>query len=198
MIDYIKGPIEELTPTYVVIDCSGVGYRCEISLPTFTAIDGKPQIKLLVHEAIREDAWTLYGFIDERERNLFRLLIGVSGVGASTARMILSALSAPELETAIMNGDHLILKAVKGIGAKTAQRIIVDLKDKVKPSDDTGIATLPISGNFASTPAFDESLAALVMLGFQRVQAEKVLKKLYAANPDMKVEIAIKQALALL
>ncbi len=198
MIDYVKGQIEELTPTYAVIDCSGIGYRCEISLPSFTAIEGKVTVKLLIHEAIREDAWTLYGFVDERERNLFRLLIGVSGVGAGTARMILSALSAPELEAAIMNGDHLKLKAVKGIGAKTAQRIIVDLKDKVKPGDDNGTSILPPSGNMTATPAFDESLAALVMLGFQRNQAEKVLKKLYSADPSLKVENAIKQALALL
>lgn len=198
MIDYVKGQIEELTPTYAVIDCSGIGYRCEISLPSFTAIEGKVTVKLLIHEAIREDAWTLYGFVDERERNLFRLLIGVSGVGAGTARMILSALSAPELEAAIMNGDHLKLKAVKGIGAKTAQRIIVDLKDKVKPGNDNGTSILPPSGNMTATPAFDESLAALVMLGFQRNQAEKVLKKLYSADPSLKVENAIKQALALL
>ena len=198
MIDYVKGQIEELTPTYAVIDCSGIGYRCEISLPSFTAIEGKATVKLLIHEAIREDAWTLYGFVDERERNLFRLLIGVSGVGAGTARMILSALSAPELEAAIMNGDHLKLKAVKGIGAKTAQRILVDPNDTVNPGDDTGTSILPPSGNMTATPAFDESLAALVMLGFQRNQAEKVLKKLYSADPSLKVENAIKQALALL
>ena len=199
MIDYVKGQLEELTPTYAVIDCSGIGYRCEISLPTFTAIEGKQQVKLLVHESIREDTWTLYGFTDERERSLFRLLIGVSGVGAGTARMILSALSVPELEASIMNGDHMKLKAVKGIGAKTAQRIIVDLKDKVKPTDDNGILPLPTSaGNIASTPAFDESLAALVMLGFPRSQSEKVLKKLYGADPELKVEAAIKQALAIL
>lgn len=198
MIEYVKGSVEELTPTYAVIDCSGLGYRCEISLPTFTAIEGKSQVKLLVHEAIREDAWTLYGFIDERERGLFRLLIGVSGVGAGTARMILSALSATELEAAIINGDHLKLKAVKGIGAKTAQRIIVDLKDKVKPSDDTDMASVMTAGKAASSPAFEESLAALTMLGFPRAHAEKVLKKLYGADPALKVETAIKQALALL
>lgn len=198
MIEYVKGTVEELTPTYAVIDCSGLGYRCEISLPTFTAIEGKSQVKLLVHEAIREDAWTLYGFIDERERGLFRLLIGVSGVGAGTARMILSALSATELEAAIINGDHLKLKAVKGIGAKTAQRIIVDLKDKVKPSDDTDMASVIAAGKATSSPAFEESLAALTMLGFPRAHAEKVLKKLYGADPALKVETAIKQALALL
>lgn len=197
MIDYVKGTVEELTPTYAVIDCCGTGYRCEISLPTFTAIEGKSQIKLLVHESIREDAWTLYGFNDERERGLFRLLIGVSGVGAGTARMILSALSAPELEAAIMNGDHLRLKAVKGIGAKTAQRIIVDLKDKVKPSGDDIMPTAP---GIETTPtaAYEEALAALVMLGFPRTQADKVLKKLYGADPTLKVETAIKQALAIL
>lgn len=198
MIDYIKGSLEELTPTYAVIDCSGVGYRCEISLPTFTSCEGKQQVKLLVHEVVREDAWTLYGFTDERERSLFRLLIGVSGVGAGTARMILSALSAAELEAVITSGDHVSLKAVKGIGAKTAQRIIVDLKDKVKPADDFEPTLLPSAGAIASTPAFDEALAALVMLGFPRSQSEKVLKKLYGADHELKVETAIKQALALL
>lgn len=197
MIDYVKGSVSELTPTYAVIECAGIGYRCEISLQTYTAIEGKSEVKLLVHEAIREDAWTLYGFTEERERELFRLLIGVSGVGAGTARMILSALSAPELESAIVGGDHMRLKAVKGIGAKTAQRIIVDLKDKVKPRDEETQALIPTQA-ITTSEAYEEALAALVMLGFPRAAAEKVLKKLYGADRDLKVETAIKQALALL
>ena len=140
----------------------------------------------------------LFGFATANERALFRELIGVSGVGANTARMILSSIPPAELEQTISSGDDKRLKSVKGVGAKTAQRIIVDLKDKVKPGDDNGTSILPPSGNMTATPAFDESLAALVMLGFQRNQAEKVLKKLYSADPSLKVENAIKQALALL
>ena len=128
MIEYIKGELAELTPTYAVIDCSGVGYLLNISLPAYTRLEGQRNAKLLVHESIREDAHVLYGFIDEQERSLFRLLIGVSGVGANTARMILSSIAAPELELIIATGDVNKLKNVKGIGTKTAQRIIVDLK----------------------------------------------------------------------
>ena len=132
MIEYISGPVAELTPTYAVIDCHGVGYLLNITLPAFTALEGQNQARLLVHEVIREDTHQLYGFINEQERSLFRLLLGVSGVGANTARMILSSIPAPELEGVIISGDHLKLKNVKGIGTKTAQRVIVDLRDKNK------------------------------------------------------------------
>ena len=193
MIEYIKGVLAELTPASVVIECGGIGYLLNISLSTFSSLEGVKETKLLVHEVIREDAPQLYGFATEQERVLFRALIGVSGVGANTARMILSSFQAPELEAVIVNGDHARLKNVKGIGAKTAQRIIVDLKDKIKPMGDALILQ-PMLGS----EVFDEALSALVMLGFPRPQSQKVLKKIFDANPLVKVEVAIKQALAMM
>lgn len=193
MIEYIKGALAELTPASVVIECGGIGYLLNISLSTFGSLEGVKETKLLVHEVIREDAHQLYGFATEQERVLFRALIGVSGVGANTARMILSSFQAPELEAVIVNGDHARLKNVKGIGAKTAQRIIVDLKDKIKPMGDALILQ-PMLGS----EVFDEALSALVMLGFPRPQSQKVLKKIFDANPSVKVEVAIKQALAMM
>ena len=193
MIEYIKGEIAELTPTNAVIECGGVGYLLNISLPAFTRLEGAKNAKLLVHEAIREDAHVLYGFIDEQERTLFRLLIGVSGVGANTARMILSSKAAPELEIVIASGDHAKLKNVKGIGVKTAQRIIVDLKDKIKPIGDAFIIQPTIASD-----VFEEALAAMVMLGFARPQSQKVLKKLFDSDPSLKVEAAIKKALSMM
>ena len=196
MIEYITGKIAELSPTYAVIETGGgVAYRLEITLPVYSQLEGKETQRLLVHEAIREDAWNLYGFLEERERNLFRTLIGVSGVGANTARLILSSIPAPELEQAIVGGDVSRLKAVKGIGAKTAQRIIVDLKDKIQ-IDETNIATNTTSSNEPDNEIFNEALAALTMLGFTRQASSKVLKSLFAANPAMRVEDAIKKALA--
>ena len=193
MIEYISGEIAELTPTYAVIDCGGIGYLLCITLPAFTALEGQKRAKLLVHEAIREDAHTLYGFVNEQERQLFRLLIGVSGVGANTARMILSSIAAPELETVICSGDHARLKAVKGIGTKTAQRVIVDLRDKIKPTSDTLINQPTITSE-----VYEEALSALVMLGFARPQSQKALKKIFEADPAVKVETAIKRALAMM
>lgn len=193
MIEYIKGQLTELTPTYSVIECSGVGYLLNISVPTYSALEGKTEAKLLVHEAIREDAHVLYGFINEQERSLFRLLIGVSGVGANTARMILSSIAAPQLEQIILTGDHSTLKKVKGIGTKTAERIIVDLKDKIKPIGDALILQQSVTNE-----VFEEALAALVMLGFNRLQSQKVLKKLFDSEPSIKVEIAIKKALSMM
>ena len=193
MIEYIKGELSELTPTYAVIDCGGIGYLLNISIPTYSALDGAKSAKLLVHEAIREDAHVLYGFVKEQERSLFRLLIGVSGVGANTARMILSSIAAPQLEQIIMTGDHSVLKKVKGIGSKTAERIIVDLKDKIKPIGDTLILQPSLTNE-----VFEEALAALVMLGFNRVQSQKVLKKLFDTEPSIAVEVAIKKALSMM
>lgn len=193
MIEYIKGQLTELTPTYSVIECSGVGYLLNISVPTYSALEGKTDAKLLVHEAIREDAHVLYGFINEQERSLFRLLIGVSGVGANMARMILSSIAAPQLEQIILTGDHSTLKKVKGIGTKTAERIIVDLKDKIKPIGDALILQQSVTNE-----VFEEALAALVMLGFNRLQSQKVLKKLFDSEPSIKVEIAIKKALSMM
>lgn len=193
MIEYIKGELAELTPTYAVIDCGGVGYMLNISVPTYSSLDGLKEAKLLVHEAIREDAHVLYGFINEQERSLFRSLIGVSGVGANTARMILSSIAAPQLEQIIITGDHAMLKKVKGIGSKTAERIIVDLKDKIKPIGDSLILQPTVTNE-----VYEEALAALVMLGFNRVQSQKVLKKLFDSEPSIAVEVAIKKALSMM
>ena len=194
MIEYIKGTVAELTPATVVIETrGGVAYLLNISLATFSALEGVSESRLLVHEAIREDAWVLFGFVDERERSLFRLLIGVSGVGANTARMILSSIPAQELEVVISSGDPARLKTVKGVGAKTAQRIIVDLKDKIKV-DDCTLSLQPVVNN----DIYEEALAALVMLGFQRQASQKALKKLFEANPSITVEAAIKRALTMM
>jgi Holliday junction DNA helicase RuvA len=193
MIEYIQGVIAELTPATVTIDTGGVAYLLNISLNTYTGLQGQTSAKLLVHENIREDAWSLYGFASERERTLFRALIGVSGVGAGTARVILSGFTTAELEQAIAGGDVKALKNVKGIGGKTAERIIVDLRDKIKPEGDTLLVQAT-----ANNDVFDEALAALVMLGYTRQQSQKALKKLFDADPTLKVENAIKKALALM
>lgn len=193
MIEYIKGEITQLNPTDAVVECNGIGYMLSISLTTFTALEGQKNVKLLVHESIREDAHQLFGFINEQERQLFRQLIGVSGVGANTARMILSSIPAPELESVIASGDHSRLKNVKGIGIKTAQRIIVDLRDKIKPAD-----VSLINQSDTSSEVFDEALLALVMLGFTKQQSQKALKKIFADNPLVRVEVAIKKALAMM
>lgn len=196
MIEFIRGRIAELNPAAVTLDTGAIGYLLNISLTTFSALQqaGAKEVKLLVHEIIREDAHLLFGFLDSAEREMFRLLIGVSGIGANTARMILSSIPAAELETVIASGDHSRLKNVKGIGTKTAQRVIVDLRDKIKPSD----ATLTIQPAASTGEVFDEALAALVMLGFQRQQSQKVLKKIFESDPLVKVEGAIKRALTMM
>lgn len=193
MIDYIKGSIAELTPTYAVIDCSGIGYEVNISLIDYSAMTDMQSAKLYVHESIREDAHVLFGFLTRQSRQLFRLLIGVSGVGPNTARLILSAYNTEQLEVAIASGDEHILKSVKGIGGKTAQRIIVDLKDKIKPEAESLNINVQSAGE-----NYDDALAALMMLGFNRVQSQKALKKLFTANSALATEDAIKQALAML
>ena len=193
MIEYIKGDITQLNPTDTVIECNGIGYLLSISLYTYSALDGQKSAKLLVHESIREDAHQLFGFINEQERHLFRQLIGVSGVGANTARVILSSIPAPDLEAVIASGDDSRLKNVKGIGTKTAQRIIVDLRDKIKP-DGVSLINQPAMGS----DIYDEALAALVMLGFNKAQSQKALKKIFADDPTTRVETAIKKALSMM
>ncbi|MDE6682131.1 MAG: Holliday junction branch migration protein RuvA, partial [Muribaculaceae bacterium] len=171
MIDYISGSVAEITPTNAIVDCNGLGYDINITLIDYPNISTTGKIKLFIYEAIREDAHVLYGFLSKRSRELFKLLIGVSGVGPNTARLILSSMTNNQLESAIASGQDSALKAVKGIGGKTAQRIIVDLKDKIKTE---GVTLL------TSTPAgesYDDSVAALVMLGFTAQQSQKVLKK---------------------
>lgn len=199
MLEYIKGIITENTPTYVVVEAGNLGYLINIPLSTFSRLQNcSGEIKLWLHQVIREDAWTLYGFFTTRERELFRLLIGVSGVGPGTASLILSSLSPAELELTISSGDHSRLKGVKGIGAKTAQRIIVDLKDKIKPSEETlllsGDAILPSS----NSEVYEEALAALTVLGYPRPACQKALRRIFDADPAIKVEAAIKQAFTMM
>ena len=194
MIEYIKGTLSQLTPTSATVETSGgVAYLLNITLPTFSALEGQKDCRLYVHESIRDDAWVLYGFAEERERALFRSLIGVSGVGAATAVIILSSLQGDELAGVISGGDVRRLKAIKGIGAKTAERIIVDLRDKIKATGDTLSIQMP-----ARSDAFEEALAALHMLGFDRKQSEKALSALFDADPTIKVEAAIKKALSMM
>ncbi len=196
MIEYVKGDIASLTPTEVVVETTGgVGYLLNISVNSFTAINtsGSKSVRLYVHEVIREDAITLYGFFDLQEREIFRQLIGVSGVGASIARMILSSIAPAELQQVIVSGDARRLKTVKGIGGKTAERIIVDLKDKIKGVDATLLGKIE-----KTSEIFDEAMAALVMLGFPKPQTQKVLTKIFDAEPDIKVEVAIKKALSMM
>lgn len=194
MYDYIKGNVAELTPTYVVLDNHGVGYMINISLNSFNALQHQEDVvKVYVYEAIREDAHLLFGFTERRERELFLLLISVSGVGANTARMILSSLTPSDLEQTIASENVGILKSVKGIGAKTAERIIVDLKDKIKLSTDTLLDKSQVTSE-----VFDEAMSALVMLGFTKQMSQKALKKLFTAEPTITVEQALKKALKMM
>lgn len=189
MYEYIKGKVEELSPAMAVIEASQIGYAINISLNTYAALEGKAEAKLYIYEAIREDAFVLYGFSEKSERELFLLLISVSGVGANTARMILSSFSVDELQ-AIISGENVNqLKAVKGIGLKTAQRIIVDLKDKV------GKETSPIGSQIQANNNREEALTALVLLGFNRSASAKVVDKIIAAEPNISLEKIIKDAL---
>lgn len=197
MIEYIKGTIAELNPTYVVLDNHGIGYLLNISLLTYDSLMKSGQggeAMLYAYEVIREDAHTLFGFANKREREAFMLLISVSGVGPNIARMVLSTMNVDELSQAVTSGNVARFKQVKGVGGKTAQRIIVDLKDKIKPSDDT----LLIQQGQVSGEVYDEALAALVMLGFTQQASQRALKALFSSNPALSVEQAIKQALKLM
>jgi len=197
MIEYIKGGIAELSPATAVIDCNGLGYAINISLNTYTDIQGKKECKLYVYEAIREDAYVLYGFSNKQERELFLLLISVSGIGGNTARMILSALSPSELINAIGTENANLLKSVKGIGLKTAQRVIIDLKDKIKTfgmaAGETGANALGFIA--ANAQVQEEAIAALTMLGFAQAPSQKVVLSILKEEPDIPVEQVIKLAL---
>lgn len=194
MIDYISGSLADLNPVAAVIDCHGIGYEINISLLDYSELQGKREARLFIHEAIREDAHVLYGFISRRARELFRILIGVSGVGPNTARLILSAHSVPQLESAIASGDVAPLKAVKGIGAKTAERIIVDLRDKIKVSSEALSTSAPVPAG----ANFDDASAALVILGYTPQQTRKALSKVFATKPDVSVEEAVRLAIKII
>jgi Holliday junction DNA helicase RuvA len=190
MFEYLEGKIAEITPAFAVLDVGGVGYFINISLTTFSEVKALEKAKLYIHQAIREDAHLLFGFSKKDERTLFRMLISVSGVGASTAQMMLSSINPAELSQSIMNGDVQQLKSIKGIGVKTAQRIIVELKDKVGKES--------LSEDFFAeqdNTLQQEAFSALLALGFQKNTVEKVVKKILTQNQNLTVEELIKEAL---
>ena len=193
MYAFISGKIAEITPAYAIVDNHGVGYFINITLNTFTAIGDQTEVKLYTHLQVLEDAHNLFGFYTSKERDMFELLISVSGVGCNTARLILSSLTVNELSTAIAGEDIRTIQSVKGIGSKTAQRIIVDLKDKVKKTE----YTEEIVGVVDNTVK-NEALSALVILGFSKNAASKALDKLLKQSPDASVEVLIREALKLL
>lgn len=191
MYEYISGKIAGLTPANAVVEAGSVGYFLHISLNTYSAINGQQNVKLFLHQVVREDAHLLYGFADQNERELFRQLISVNGIGSNTALMMLSSLTPDEIKKAILEENVNLLKSIKGIGVKTAQRVIIDLKDK--------IGKLPASDQILITGADntirDEALSALVMLGFARKNVEKELDQILKSNPGITVEQVIKTAL---
>ena len=199
MIEYIKGSLTELTPAQAVIEAAGVGYALNISLNTFSAIQSKQEVKLFVFEVIREDTHLLYGFSSKKEREMFTLLITVQGVGVNTARMILSAMSVAELCNCISTGNEKMIKTVKGIGLKTAQRIIVDLRDKIVA---LGIVDEIPAGGAISSPVNnevrDEAVSALSMLGFAPAPSQKVVVEYLQQHPDAPVAVVVKEALKLI
>lgn len=202
MIEYIKGTLAELSPALAVVEAYGVGYALNISLTTYTKIQGLKDVKLFVHEQLttggRDDSFTLYGFATKQERELYRMLISVSGVGANTARMMLSSLTPTELCNAIANGDEKIIKSVKGIGLKTAQRVILDLKNKIVSTgiaDELHVAKEHSAGPSVNTAVKDEAVSALTMLGFSPAPSAKVVVEILTAQPDLQVEMVVKEAL---
>jgi Holliday junction DNA helicase RuvA len=196
MIEYIKGELTELTPALATVEAAGVGYALSISLNTYSAIQGKKDVKLYVYEAIREDAYLLYGFYNKKEREMFQLLISVSGVGANTARMMLSSMSVSELCNAISTGNERVMKGIKGIGKMTAQRVIVDLRDKIVA---LGIADEIPAGGTVTAPVNnavkDEAVSALTMLGFSPAPSQKVVLQILQEQPSLPVEQVVKLAL---
>ena len=202
MIEYIKGELAELTPVLAVIEAEGVGYALSISLNTYTAIQGNKETKLYVHENLvtggRDDCYNLYGFATRQERELYRLLISVSGVGANTARLMLSSITPAELCNAIANGNEKLIKGVKGIGMKTAQRIIVDLKDKILSTgiaDELHVATTQEESLQVNSTIRDEAVSALTMLGFSPAPSAKIVTQIISEQPDIAVEVVVKEAL---
>ena len=196
MIEYIKGELADLSPAMAVVEAGGVGYALNISLNTYSAIQGKKDVKLYAFESIREDAHVLYGFVNKKERELFQLLITVSGIGPNTARMVLSSMSPSELCNSISTGNEKLIKGIKGIGLKTAQRIIVDLRDKIVT---LGIAEeIPAGGSIqapVNNQVKDEAVSALTMLGFSPAPSQKVVVSILQERPDAPVEEVIKLAL---
>jgi Holliday junction DNA helicase RuvA len=193
MIDYIKGEITELNPTYAVVETAGIGYFINIALPVYSALNGQKNGKLYVYEVIREDAHSLFGFLNQADRQLFLMLISVSGIGANTARMIMSSYAVVEIQQMIATGNAVALSSIKGIGAKTAQRIIVDLKDKIIKLNVISDMNLPqqqISGEVR-----DEAVSALVMLGFAANVSQKAVDGILKSQSDVSVEQLIKLAL---
>ena len=199
MIDYIKGELSELTPAMSVVEAAGVGYAMNISLNCYSAIQGKKDVKLYVYESIREDAHVLFGFASKKEREMFLLLITVSGVGPNTARMVLSSMSPAELCNSISTGNERMIKTVKGIGLKTAQRIIVDLRDKIVSLGIT--EEIPAGGsmeNPVDNRVKEEAVSALTMLGFSPAPSQKVVMQILKDNPTAAVEQVIKMALKMI
>ena len=190
MITQIRGRLVEKNPTYVVVDCAGVGYLLHVSLQTYSSLPTDENIRLFTHLSIREDAHTLYGFITKTEREVFKLLISVSGVGPSIARTMLSSMNSEEVQNAIASENVALIQSVKGIGAKTAQRVIVDLKDKILKTFD--IDEVSLSSNNTNK---EEALSALEVLGFNRRQSEKVITAILKETPNATVELLIKKAL---
>lgn len=193
MYEYIKGEITDLGPAHVVLETNGVGYIINITVAGYTQLSGQNTARLYLHEVIREDTFDLYGFSELKERELFRLLISVSGIGANTARMMLSSLSVQELEMAILSDNVTALKGIKGIGLKTAQRVIVELKDKIgKSQAQSEIFAVP------NNTAREEALSALTMLGFNKAASQKVVEKIMTSEPQIGVEEVVKKALKLM
>jgi len=190
MITHIQGKLVEKTPTHVIIDCNGIGYFVNISLHTFSQLLDIEAIKVFTHLQVKEDSHTLYGFISSAEREIFRLLISVSGIGANTARTMLSSLTPKQIREGIAVGDVPLIQSVKGIGLKTAQRVIIDLKDKVLKIYD--IDETSLSQNNTNK---DEALSALEVLGFMKKQSERVVEKIVSSTPEATVEFIIKEAL---
>ena len=190
MYEFIRGNIANLNPTSIIVEAGGIGYFVNISLNTYSKLNGKKEVLLLIHQIVREDAHILYGFADKNERDLFRNLISVNGVGASIAIMMLSSLNADEIVAAVTTENVGVLKGIKGIGTKTAQRIIIDLKDKFGKLPETGQFLLSTDNSIRN-----ESLSALVMLGFAKKDAEKIVLKIVQEQPGAAVESVIKQAL---